>query len=82
MMRVADTVEELTEALRQVEAERERRAALCRHHGVTAVWMLPPQLRPASWLVVVDEIMDFLDKSAAQTERAKAETSCGRRLLT
>lgn len=73
VMTVADTVESMTEALRQVEAERERRAALCKRHGVTAVWMLPEALRPASWLVVVDEIMDFLDKSAAQTERAKAE---------
>ncbi len=73
VMAVADTVESMTEALRQVEAERERRAALCKRHGVTAVWLLPEALRPPSWLVVVDEIMDFLDKSAAQTERAKAE---------
>lgn len=73
VMTVADTVESMTEALRQVEAERERRAALCKRHGVTAVWMLPEALRPPSWLVVIDEIMDFLDKSAAQTERAKAE---------
>lgn len=73
VMTVADTVESMTETLRKVERERERRAALCKQYGVTAVWMLPEALRPPSWLVVIDEIMDFLDKSAAQTERAKAE---------
>lgn len=73
VMTVADTVGTMTETLRQVEAERVRRAALCKRYGVTAVWMLPPGLQPAPWLVVIDEIMDYLDKNAAQTERAKAE---------
>lgn len=75
VMVVADTVESMTAVLRQVEEERVRRAALCKTHGVTAVWLLPKALRPASWLIVVDEIVDYLATSAAQTDRAQAENT-------
>lgn len=73
IMTVADSIESMTEVLRQVEAERRRRATLCQEHGVTAVWFLPRSKQPASWLVVIDEIMDYLDKSGGQSDQAKAE---------
>lgn len=73
VMTVAQTVEEMTEALHMVNAEYERRVQLCKRYGVTAVWNLPPDVRPPSWLFVIDEIMDYLDKSQANTDEAKHE---------
>lgn len=73
IMTVTDTVESMTETLRQVEAERRRRAALCKQYGVTTVWRLPKELQPPSWLVVIDEIMDYLDKSGGTSDEAKRE---------
>lgn len=73
VMAVAQTVEEMTEALRMVNAEYERRVQLCKRYGVTAVWNLPKDVQPPSWLFVIDEIMDYLDKSPANTDEAKAE---------
>lgn len=73
VMTVTDTVDSMTEALHMIDAEYHRRVRLCTTHGVTAVWNLPPAARPQSWLFVVDEVMDYLDKNAASTEPAKAE---------
>lgn len=73
VMSVTDSVESMTSTLREVEAERQRRAALCKKFGVTTVWKLPPDLQPPSWLVVIDEVMDYLDKAGGTSDEAKHE---------
>lgn len=72
VLTVAQTVEEMTDALRQVNAEYNRRKELCKKYGVTAVWNLPKEVQPTSWLVITDEVMDFLDKSPVNSDEAKA----------
>lgn len=75
VLHVAEEVESMTEALREVMREMQRRLDLCNAAGVKNVWSLPPDQRPPSWLVVVDEVMDYFDKSPAQTDEAKAENN-------
>lgn len=73
VLHVAETVETMTAALREVDAELRRRLDLCNRAGVKNVWSLPRAQQPPSWLVVVDEVMDYLDKTKSTTDEAKAE---------